>query len=437
MPDPLCRLSVQHGPDLVDLALPRETPVGLLLPSIADLVHRGTVSAEEGRQWHLSRVGEQRLDAATSLHDNAIHDGELLLLTTTPTPPPVWIEDEPWHTVIETADSGRVPMRVTTTAASLCAAVLSAAALVWSGVVTHATGHVVTAGAIAATAAAAAVAVRRVNPDPIRSVTLSIIAVVFAAVAGFLAVPGSPSTAHSLLAAAVACTVSILLLRVTRCGAICLTALTTFTALTCAASACGVAWTLPASTTGAALAVLSMGTLAAAARLSIVATGLAPGLAGLEPASEAPRAAHRTLTGLVIGSTAAAAVGAVLVVSIRGDRSWPTCAIFAAVVGVVTVLRARTHRDVCRRTALVVGGMSAITAAVALVVVSAPAQANWVCLVATAIGLSVMVGVFGTAVNPLARRTLDLLEYFALAAVVPLACWVGGLYGLIRGMSLP
>ena len=40
MPDPLCRLSVQHGPHTVDVALPRETPVGLLLPSIVDLVHR-------------------------------------------------------------------------------------------------------------------------------------------------------------------------------------------------------------------------------------------------------------------------------------------------------------------------------------------------------------------------------------------------------------
>lgn len=439
VPDPLCRLSVQHGPDLVDLALPRDTPVGLLLPPIVDLVHRGTVTAEEGRQWQLSRVGEQRLDAATSLHDNAIRDGELLLLTTTATPPPAWIEDDAWHTVIDTADTGRVPTRVTTTAASLCAAGLSAAALVWSGVVTHATGHVVTAGAIAATAAAAAVAMRRVHPDPIRSVTLSITAVVFAAVAGFLAVPGRPSTAHSLLAAAVACTVSIVLLRVTRCGAICLTALATFTALTCAASACAVAWTLPVSTTGAALAVLSMGTLAAAARMSIVATGLSTGMASLDPAPAAPRAvtAHHTLTGLVIGSVGAAALGAVLVVSIRGDRPWSTCAIFAAVVGVVMVLRARTHREMCRRTALVVGGMAAITAAIALVVVSAPAQVNWVCLVVTAIGLSIMGGVFGAAVNPLARRAADLLEYLALATVVPLACWVGGLYGLIRGLSLP
>jgi type VII secretion integral membrane protein EccD len=439
MPEPLCRLSVQHGPDLVDLALPRETPVGLLLPSIVDLVHRGTAAAEEGRQWHLSRAGQQRLDDATSLHDNAIRDGELLLLTTTATPPPVWIEDDPWHTVINTADTGRVPTRVATTAASLCATALSAAALVWSGVVTHALGHVITAGAIAATAAAGAVATRRAHPDPIRMVTLSLTAVVFAAAAGFLAVPGDPSTAHSLLAAAVACTVSIVLLRVTRCAQLCLAALTTFTALTGAASACGVAWTLPMSTTGAALAVFSMATLALAARLSIIATGLAPGTEGLDPDPKASRAVagHHTLTSLVIGSAVAAVLGVVLVVSNPGDRSWQASAVFAAVVGVVMALRARTHRDMGRRTALVVGGLAAIAAGVALVVISAPAQANWICLLIAAIGLSLMSGVFGVTVNPLARRAVDLLEYLALAAVIPLACWVAGLYGLIRGLSLP
>jgi hypothetical protein len=40
-------------------------------------------------------------------------------------------------------------------------------------------------------------------------------------------------------------------------------------------------------------------------------------------------------------------------------------------------------------------------------------------------------------VNPVVRRAVEVTEYLALATVVPLACWVGGLYGLIRGVSLP
>jgi type VII secretion integral membrane protein EccD len=446
MPDPLCRLSVQHGPDTVDLALPMDTPVGLLLPSIVDLVHRGSAAPDEARQWHLSRVGHQRFDVAATLHDNAVRDGELLLLTTTPTPAPRWVQDDPWRTVIDTADTCCAPTRVTATVMCLCTAILGSTTLVWSGAVTHATGHVLTGAAVAAAAVIGAVAVRRAHPDAILCVTLSVIAVLFAAAAGFLAVPVAPSTANALLAAAVACSVSTLLLRVTRCGAICLTALATFGAVTSAASACGVAWMLPVATTGTALSVLSLGTLGMAARLSIAAAGLAPAMpspghrADDGPTSETARAvtAHHTLTGLVIGSAGAAALGAMLVASDHfHDGRWPLGAVFSAVVGLVMVLRARSHIDVYRRTSLVVGGWAAVAASVALVVVSAPGQANWVGLLATAVGLSMLWAPFGATVNPLARRTVEVLEYLALAAVVPLACWVGGLYGLIRGVSLP
>ena len=430
----------------MDLALPRDTPVGLLLPSIVDLVHRGTVAADEGRQWHLSRVGGQRLSEVKSLHNNAIRDGELLLLTPTATQAPAWIQGDPCHAVIDTADTVRAPTRVTATAACLCGAMPGATALVWSGVVTHATGHVITAGAIAAAAAVGAVVMRRTHPDPILGVTLSVIAVVFAAVTGFLAVPDGPSTANSLLAAAVACSTSVLLLRVSRCGAICLTGLAMFTALTSAATACGVAWTLPVSTTGAALSTLSLGALGVAARLSIAVADLAPTMPGSDrhaeddPTHEAPRAvtAHHTLTGLVIGSAGAATLGAVLVAAgcVHDGRSWVKGAVFAAVVGVVMMLRARTHIDVRRRAALVVGGMAASAAGASLIVVSAPGQANWVCVLATGIGLSMLSGAYGPTVNPLARRAVELLEYLALAAVVPVACWVGGLYGLVSGLSL-
>src|ERR1700738_447659 len=130
MPDPLCRLSIQHGPHTVELALPKEPPVGLLLPSIVDLVHRGGVDIDEGRQWHLSRVGQEGLDAAVSLHDNPIRDGELLLLTTTPTPAPEWIQDDPWRAAVDAAETRSAPTRVSATAVCMCTAVFGATALV-------------------------------------------------------------------------------------------------------------------------------------------------------------------------------------------------------------------------------------------------------------------------------------------------------------------
>ena len=433
MPDSMCRLAVQHGPHTVELALPKHAPVGLLLPSVIDLVEPDPVGADEGMQWHLSRIGHGRLDDTISLHDNAVHDGDLLLLATTAAPAPVRVPDDPWQALIETSDRRCAPRRITA-AVCLCAAMLGATALAWSGVVTMATGHAVTAGAIAATAAITAIAVRRAYPDAIVVITLSVIAVMFGAIAGFLAVPAGPSTANALLAAAVAFTTSLLLLRVTRCGAICLAALATSAALTTAATVCGVAWTLPVTATGAVLAMLSLGALGIAARLSIATAGLAHADDDFAELTPQASAAHQSLTGLLTGSAAAGALGAVLVVSGRPDNR--SAVLFAAVVGLVMVLRARTHVDMHRRVALVAAGMTAMAASCAGLVVYAPGQANWVSLAAIAVGVGVLGHGFGATESVLTRRAVDVFEYGALAVVLPLACWVGGLYGLVRGLSV-
>jgi hypothetical protein len=42
----------------------------------------------------------------------------------------------------------------------------------------------------------------------------------------------------------------------------------------------------------------------------------------------------------------------------------------------------------------------------------------------------------GEWLSPVVRRGIEVVDYLALAAVVPLACWVGGLFGFVRGLSL-
>ena len=428
MPDPVRWLTVQHGPHTVDLALPSDVPIGLLLPSIVDLFGRG--AADETCQWHLSLVGQQRLDESTSLYDNAISDGELLVLTTTVMPAPVFAPDDPWRVVVETADNDCARRQVSTTTICAFATALGSAALMWSGTVTHAVSHVNTAGVIAAATASAA---RLVRSDAIVAVTLAAIAVVFAGVAGFLVVPGDSTTANGLLASAVASTLSILLLRIIGCGTVCLTALAALSALASAASACAVALTLSVTATGALLTTLGLGALAAAAKLSIAVAGLAPAMSGSDDRFEESRAvnAHQTLTGLVLGSVGATALGSALAaVESRG-------AMLAAVAGVAVLLRSRTHIDALRRTALILGGTVAIASSCVHAVICAPEQANWVCLLGTAVSVWVLCGGIGMAANPLVRRAIEALEYLALAAVIPLACWVAGLYASVRGLSLP
>ena len=176
-----------------------------------------------------------------------------------------------------------------------------------------------------------------------------------------------------------------------------------------------------------------------APRFSIAAARLAPAmsssgdLAEADPAPLTPRVitAHHTLTGLVIGSAGATALGSAIM------ASEPKGAVLAAVVGLVTMSRSRTHIGVLRRLALVVGGAAAIAASCTYFAVSTPAHAGWIGLVSIAVGVSMLGGGFGAIANPLAHRAVEVLEYLALTAVVPLACWAGGLYDLIRGLSLP
>ncbi|MGX9790060.1 type VII secretion integral membrane protein EccD [Mycobacterium sp. MMS18-G62] len=440
MSEPLCRLSVQaeggqHS--TVDLALPRTTHVGLLMPVIVDFVHLGAGPPVDVRRWRLSRVGGHALDEWTTLDDNDIRDGELLLLTTVDAPEPEWVVDDPCRVVAGIADGGNAPaMRLTATAACLCVAVISATALAWSGVTTHATSHLIAGVVIAVAAAAGAIVVRRAYPDPLPCVALSVVAVVFAAASGFLAVPAGPSAANFLLAAVAGFPMSILLLRLSCCGTTSLTALAAFSALVSAALAIGVVWSLPAAAIGAVLVTVSLAMLCTAARLTIAASSLAPSIDdGAEHVVSAARAAsaHRTLTGMIIGSSTAASLGCVLAAA----DGWPRGVLFTAVVGLMLLLRVRTYVDTTRRIATIAGGLISLAGSFAAAIASAPGQANWIVAIAMGLGAGALAWVFGgVTTSPGLRRGVDVTEYLALAALVPLVCWVIDLYGLIRGASL-
>ena len=68
---------------------------------------------------------------------------------------------------------------------------------------------------------------------------------------------------------------------------------------------------------------------------------------------------------------------------------------------------------------------------------SVPRQADWATVMTVIAGVGALRVVFDAPISPVARRSVELLEYLALATVVPLACWVADLYGVVRGLSLP
>ena len=92
-----------------------------------------------------------------------------------------------------------------------------------------------------------------------------------------------------------------------------------------------------------------------------------------------------------------------------------------------------------RRALVLVAGLISGAAAFALVVASDPRHAFWVCLVAVALGAGALCLArvnFGSRLSPFARRGVEAVDYLALAAVVPMAGWICGAFGLVRGLSL-
>ena len=268
----------------------------------------------------------------------------------------------------------------------------------------------------------------------------------FAAAVGFLAVPPGPPGTDLLLASAAVFSAAILLLRLTGCGRTSLTAIATVSALIGTAAATVVMWRLQPNAAGAILATISLAVLGFAPRLSMALNGISPSTPNIDDAHDAmPETVtaktgltHRTLTGLVCGASMAASLGAASVAlgQIRDAGSALRDTTFTAVIALILLLRVRTHADAIRRIGLAMSATFVAAAGFVAAAVSAPGQAHLISALAAAAGAAALACLVGLTMSPIAARAIEVLEYLALAAVVPLACWVGGIYGLARGLNL-
>lgn len=433
MRNALCRLTVAHdrGDNFheVDLALPRSIDLCALMPAIVELAH-GTTAAVTGIGWRLLHVDGQPLEHAMTLEENDVHDGTTLLLTAAVPPKPVWRPSDVSQIAVQLTDIDERPPRLSV-AGCLVAAVAAAAALGWSAT----PAALATAGCLTVVAAVAAVLAVRAYVDGALAATLSVAAVIFAAATGFAAVPGAPGAAHVLLSAAAALSAAVALLRLTRCATTWLTAIATAAVLTAAVTGVAVGWHLPAATTGASLAAASLAALSVAPRISMLVTGVGPSPPDAPvPDTDRVGQAHRVLTGVIVGATSAAVLGCGIVTCavLTVGAAKVSATAFVAVTAAVLVLRTRTHADPARRTALGTGGIFTATACFAIAAGALSGHVHWLSL------LAVVAGVAGLTrpVSPVTQRVVDVTEYLAVAAVVPLACWVAGVYGAVRAMGL-
>jgi type VII secretion integral membrane protein EccD len=434
MSDSLCRLTVASCTDdthrAVDLTLPADIQIGQFLPQIVEFVHRNTVAPASGRDWRLSKLGDPPLDDSMTLNDRGVRDGDVLLLTIAEPPVAEWVECEPCRAMAEGVRAVDAPvLRILPAGCCVLLGGFGAGALAWRAA--HVTtGHIVTGTCLAAGAAVGAAVVRRLRGDPLICVPLSLIAVLYAGAVGFLIVPPGRLAASLVLASAVTFSSAIVLQRMTGCGRTCLTAIATLGALSAATSAAAAMWTLQPTAGGAALVALSLAALGVAPRLSMLLSGTGPTTPSIDH-STAGRC-HRTLTGLVVGSSLAAALGAasVAIGGLRGAGSALRDTTFAAVVALVLLLRVRTHVDPLRRVGLTAAAMLSAIAGFASAAATAPAHAHVVSALAATTGAAALGFLVTPPVSPVVLRSVEIVEYVALAAIVPMACWVGGIYTL-------
>lgn len=239
--------------------------------------------------------------------------------------------------------------------------------------------------------------------------------VALAGVAGFVAVPGGPGAPNVLLAAAAAAAVAVLSGQAGGAGPPVLTAVCGLAVLAAAGALALVLTGLSLSSVGALLATAAFGLLQAAPRLALLGSGC--------------RAASR-LSGLVATAAAAAALGAA---TAAGGRH-PGGIWFAATAATALLCRARAHLDRTPIATLLAAGIGTLGSVVIAAAAAVPQHRPAVAAVAAALAAAALGA--GALRTPALRRGTELLEYAALIALLPLACWCCGAFAAVRGAAL-
>jgi type VII secretion integral membrane protein EccD len=455
----LRRVSVHAGTAVVDLALPAGIPVATLIPPIVDILESrsaGSSAEPMAKRYRLSLPGAAAFNASTTLAQNGIRDGAVLVLSQARTSPPAHRYDDVAEAVSVTLDArtwsqrqNRQATRLAGALAAGCLTGMGVLALIRNAVSANVARHLDTTAGIAALAGFVALMLsaiaHRGDRDPIAGLTLSVIATAFAAVAGFLAVPGAPGVPNGLLAATAAAVTSVLAMRVSGCGTVTLTAVSCFEIVIAIAALVGVVTAAPLHILGSVSALVSVGLLGVAPRVSIVLAGLSPKL----PTTPEPEAvdpdvdclaakairADDWFAILLAALSSSAGLGAIVTVLAGAPRI--DCIALAIITGAVLLLRANSM-DRRRALVVVISGIVTIGTTFGLVAARNPQHGPWIAAVTALLAAGAIHFGFvapAMSLSPLMRRGVELLEYLMLVAMVPLTCWICGLYGAVRALA--
>ncbi|OBJ65645.1 type VII secretion integral membrane protein EccD [Mycobacterium asiaticum] len=428
------RVAVHSGSGDVDLALPADLPVTALIPAIVDLL--GGPDPVPDRHL-LCTLGGPPLLGATTLAQNGIEDGATLVLHREAPRPPSRPRTDEAETALAGLGDPAQPRDTSHVTAALGAVTVTAAgglALIRNTFSTNQSdlNGALTTGFAAVAALFLAAAVQRIYRQSTAALTLSLIAAMFAALTGLVAVPGAPGGPHVLLAAMAVAASAVVSMRLISCGVTVLTALACCALIGAAAATTAVLTAAPPHVVGAVTALSCLGLIEVAPRLSMRLAGLSPGLPDDRTVADNTAHADRWLTSL----RAAFAVGAGTAAVVAALTSRRAILLAALTAGLLLL-----HARLDRRRKLVFAYTGMVTAAVVLVIAAGhlPPRGPWIAAVTTASAAAAMYLGFiapSISLSPVARRGVDALGCVTLAAAAPLACWTCGAFGAVRGLDL-
>ncbi|GFG63139.1 ESX-4 secretion system protein eccD4 [Mycobacterium kubicae] len=428
------RVCVHSGPAAVDVSLPAQVPVATLIPALVDLL--GEKCGDTATRYHLSRLGSATLPASTTLAQNDIGDGTVLILSQEVSRAPIPRYDDAAEAVSTTLVVVQ-PRNATRIGGALAAGAFTTASAVT--VTAHGPGAgstYLTAGVTGAAAVMALLAAgiaQRSREDSTATVTLGLIAVVFAAVAGYLAVPGPPGLPNVLLAAMTAAVAAVLATRLLGCRTVALTAAAGFAGMTATSALAGVLTSAQPQTVAAFGALASLALVELAPRIAIAAAGLSPSDDDVPADKLTAQAvcADHWLAGLSAAFAASTAVGAVVAACIT-----PRGLALSGITGLLLLLQTRNRRN---NLMFAVGGIISAATTFALTAGRVPQHSPWIAASAALLtAAAIYTGFLGPdmPLSPLARRGIDALECLALIAAVPVTCWVSGIFDGVRALHL-
>ncbi|MFI6171591.1 type VII secretion integral membrane protein EccD [Nocardia sp. NPDC051052] len=466
----LARVTILAKHTQVDMAIPVDVPVALVIPSVVDMVAQHSRSNDfdnegerfEPAEWVLARIGHPPFSNSLSLGEHGVRDGELLMLEsashTAPTP---LFDDIMYNVAIADTDHYRswTPKVARITGSVLAALTMLVGCLgllLSTGSLPYwVSGSV--ALAVTILLVVAAMVLSRMYGDTSTALVLGGCALPTAFTAGMLYVPDHYGWPNLLLGSVLLGATAVLAWRVSGVGLALFIGATTLAVYAVPAALVGLLTAQPERAIGAGAAALGLAGLAMGPRISMLLAKLplppvpSPGTP-IDPTEDDPddhralptmealrvksERARMYLAGLVAATTAVTVVGALAATDPMADNPYWQGIGLAIVCAAVLMFRSRTYAGAEQAVVLIAGGAGIVL----IMLVGAgfemeqPLAVFGAAMVILIAALILGIIIPNQSATPPMRRGVELLEYAFVAAVLPLVFWVAGLYSLVRGL---